>query len=433
MIAVWVVFCTEAIISFALKSILPYPDGLDTYSIVLIFIQFVTLCISAIRFGKTNYERFLLFFHIVLWTVLVIRSSLIPFTSNNFEDAYRFHIVAEYKSHGVTPKIYGGNYGGVYTDLQGLIYFFFGPRMYIIEYFGLLCAYSMNEILISILRRFELKRTDYKVAVAFLIISLNSIWNGSIYTREPIIRLIIAISLFFFCQWYDCGKSKYIYIAMLFSAVGAAFHSGVISLALGYSIIYILYDHKHHRFNLNRNNMIKIILVILAFAGLWIFFRHILFGYFERADSLEDVTGQSGIQGRGGSGYKAGFSISNPILGFLINTPIRIIYFLLVPFPWRWRGIIDIVSFFFSSLYYSYGEYLACKVLYKKKKGKYINLVIACLLVVLCGYTIYSWGTSNAGTALRHRDKFLPVYIILLALSLKYKHTDSLATKEERV
>ena len=36
--------------------------------------------------------------------------------------------------------------------------------------------------------------------------------------------------------------------------------------------------------------------------------------------------------------------------------------------------------------------------------------------IALCAALIFAWGVSNAGTAVRHREKFMTVYILLIAL-----------------
>ena len=35
---------------------------------------------------------------------------------------------------------------------------------------------------------------------------------------------------------------------------------------------------------------------------------------------------------------------------------------------------------------------------------------------------IFSWGVRNAGTALRHRDKFISIYIVMLILCIEQKN-----------
>ena len=43
-------------------------------------------------------------------------------------------------------------------------------------------------------------------------------------------------------------------------------------------------------------------------------------------------------------------------------------------------------------------------------------MIIVFTIIALCGALIFAWGVSNAGTAMRHREKFLMVYMLLIAL-----------------
>jgi len=51
-----------------------------------------------------------------------------------------------------------------------------------------------------------------------------------------------------------------------------------------------------------------------------------------------------------------------------------------------------------------------------KRDVKNKNTIIVVLLIVIIGLVVFAWGVSNAGTALRHRDKFIGLFILLLAL-----------------
>lgn len=97
------------------------------------------------------------------------------------------------------------------------------------------------------------------------------------------------------------------------------------------------------------------------------------------------------------------------------DTPVRMFYFVASPLPWSWRGLSDIIAFFFSSLVFLYVYYRAYQEL---KKGDTRNRTMILIFVVLslCSALIFAWGVSNAGTAVRHREKFIVIYMVLFAL-----------------
>ena len=153
-------------------------------------------------------------------------------------------------------------------------------------------------------------------------------------------------------------------------------------------------------------------LILAAKVG-YVYFGDYLLARFTNSgiSGLDDLVEISERTGRGGSGYRAGLSISNPLLDFAVNTPIRVAYFVLSPMPWDWRGIADIVAFCFSSLYY----FIVFYYVYRAHKRKIVsdnkrNLMMACFIVIVLGYVVFSLGVSNAGPAMRHRDKSSPLY-----------------------
>ena len=84
-----------------------------------------------------------------------------------------------------------------------------------------------------------------------------------------------------------------------------------------------------------------------------------------------------------------------------------------------WRGMADITAFMFSSLYYLVTILSVLKYL---RLGEATNkrnrvIVISLFVVALATSFVFAWGTSNAGTASRHRDKMVTLMAILWALS----------------
>ena len=119
-----------------------------------------------------------------------------------------------------------------------------------------------------------------------------------------------------------------------------------------------------------------------------------------------------------GSGYLQ--SVTTTSLGQIIAyLPLFMFYFLYSPTPDMFRGLLDIISFILNSsiyLYFTfYGFYLYRKIkkrltLTEKKIVKY--LFISAIFTV----AVFSVGTRNAGTAMRHRDKIVPLLIVIFAI-----------------
>ena len=145
-------------------------------------------------------------------------------------------------------------------------------------------------------------------------------------------------------------------------------------------------------------------------------YGNILFGYMEGVESAEDVLAKSANYSTGGAAYDVSLVDDNSILGLIVNSPIRMFYFLASPLPWDWRGLNDMIAFIGNALLYTVSLYYGFKSI-KNKNFENKNIIIVLLIIALASAFLYSWGVSNAGTALRHRDKFIVNFILILIVS----------------
>lgn len=241
---------------------------------------------------------------------------------------------------------------------------------------------------------------------------------SALLLRESLIILFLIIAAYYLMKWwhYDGAKN----IAMTISAALAAtwLHSGVVAAVFAFCIIFAVSEKRDgQKVILFNFKTISIMLVI--FIAALIFSQTIgksFLTYLGGIESAKDVVSRSQNYVEGGSAYNVSIVNSDSTVGLLINSPIRILYFILAPMPWDWRGLNDIIAFAFSGCFYGYTLYIGIKAYRQKYKNKY--LLLALLLTACTSAFIFSWGVSNAGTALRHRDKFVVIYLLLFAIGL---------------
>ena len=159
-----------------------------------------------------------------------------------------------------------------------------------------------------------------------------------------------------------------------------------------------------------------------------VFFGDALYNKFKKSEdkSITEIASGVSAGAYGGSAYLVGQQ-NETTLQVVINTPIRMLNFIAAPVPWTWRGPNDIIAFFTSTLIYVAALYYSYKVI-RMNNAKSKNLVIALLICAFIAMIIFAWGVSNAGTAMRHREKFLPLFITMLAISYdqyKYPQNDN--------
>ena len=276
---------------------------------------------------------------------------------------------------------------------------------------NLLTNLNMYKILVKL-------KIDLKIRRFLLFISILSpislIFKSGIL-REAIIIMFVSYSLKYFIDYIISGNNKEILKSFIFIGIGSIFHSGVIFLASGY--FFGLLSGK-------KNQKVYQILTIIITILLFIIFKDKLLeklggGDIDRIIVANNYTSLK----EASSGYLK--NISTTSLGqIVIYLPLFIFYFLYSPTPDMIRGVMDIVTFLLNSSIYIYLT-LTIIFFYKKIK-KRLNLkekmIIKSLIIgTLFTISVFSIGTRNAGTAIRHRDKIvLPLIIVSGIIQNKY-------------
>ena len=238
-----------------------------------------------------------------------------------------------------------------------------------------------------------------------------------LFLREAPVCLSLTYSVYCFYHWLKDGKTWSFLLAFAAALVGAWFHSGSVAVVIGYIAVIMLYDRQKGRYRPNMRSTLPAVLLSLVLIYLYLNYGDTLFGKFAKVDSLEDIGNTSEY---GGSSYAQYVGNSATPLNMLIFTIPRIIYFLFSPFPWQWRGLSDIIAFFFSSLFYLVTVIQALR--YLRSGNEKNRIVLIALLIVAAATTfVFAWGVSNTGTAARHREKMVLIYGMIYAISLEPK------------
>lgn len=236
---------------------------------------------------------------------------------------------------------------------------------------------------------------------------------SSIFLRESLVTFLITASIYFFIKWMQGGDTFCFLFAILLSIVGCLFHSGCVGISIGYVICSLLYDPYEQKIHTSLNGVVLAFIFALGIAFLYLNYGDAFLSKFTRLETIQDIANTR--DGAGSSYVKYVGNSNNPVNMLLFTLP-RIVYFLFSPFPWQWRGVVDIIAFFFSGLFYLVTIINAIGYLHSKEQKN--REVVICLLIVafFCTF-IFAWGVSNTGTASRHRDKMVCLYGILFALT----------------
>ena len=247
---------------------------------------------------------------------------------------------------------------------------------------------------------------------------------SAITMREVAIVLPFVGSVYCLVKWRIAGRYRLLPWAVLWAVVGQLFHTGMITVTVSVLAIgsfYVMREHGRHLFRVRfRRLNLGVTLGALVLTGVivgaaWIAFSA---GYaidkLQRLLTTDFVTALSSWQGevaRGRASYLGWLSPGN-LLDLVVQAPVRLVYFLGSPFLWQISGIGDLFGFLDGLVY----VVLFVVVLRHIRKGAIAHptyrMIALIAILAIVGFALV---TSNYGTAFRHRAKFLPILVTLVA------------------
>lgn len=297
---------------------------------------------------------------------------------------------------------------------MGIIDKIFGPHRVTIQYFNTFFFMNSAYFTHKTLSNFSVPTKIKYFLLIWMLFSPQSIKTSSASCREGFISFFVAFSVYSFCMFIKYKNKKKLIFSFASVILGCILHSGVIALLGGYIFHMVMYDNKNENYKFSVKSIIIIFSIILFLVPIFFIFGNSMFTKFAYVNDIEDITNRGTTFSGGGSDYVVPFGDS------IIGTPFRALYFQLVPLPWHWRNLVDICVFILLSL-----PHIFIMKLYFQNI-KYISIMrrkICHLLIfsAVCISIVFGWGCRNVGTAIRHRDKFTPIYVCLLGLLIAPK------------
>lgn len=316
---------------------------------------------------------------------------------------------------------------GAFPQVTGEIISRIGVSRLYVQFLLMLCSVVALHLLDAMLREINVDTVRRRRVMYIVCLMPNFAILSSIFLRESIVAFFVALSLWAFIKWWVNGRERWFLFAFAAVFFASRFHSGTAAMAIGYIAIRFLYDKRRKVFHTSWKNILPTIVFVAVFVYLYTNHKDVLFGKMANIETIDDIASGHGM---GGSTYAAYVGNSSTPLNMLIYTLPRIVFFLFSPFPWHWRGLSDIIAFCFNSVFYLWTVYSACKYLRSKETGNR-SLLIALVLIALVTVFVFAWGTSNTGTAVRHRDKMVILYGAIWAISNKYLLMKNKRTNKE--
>lgn len=413
MIFAWIGFLISILVLSLLKPLI-YDFEVVVMIIISINIPLVVFAISS-EFKKGLRELILFAYFIriatMLWDIYAKKIYMLPHSGRDTEGFFKS---AELISNNIT-LINEPIYGGVYSKFLGVLFYISHSERLLGQYINVLLGITIIIIIYKILRLLKINNKVLNISILLIAFFPHAIIFSGILLRENIICMFVVTSLYFFVKWYINGYIKNFFLSLLCIVAASIFHSGTIVISIGYLFMFMFFKHKKNKFVFD----IKSILFFLSFIFItWTLFvfTHVddfIFYKFDKVNEINDLYDVASSRA-GGSAYLNGLTI-NSLWELIAYAPIYMFYFLTSPLPMNWRGLNDILSFFMDGLIYfmliSYSLLNLNRINIKEKP-----IIFGILIMLLITVFVFGIGVQNAGTALRHRHKLLPIFIMFFAI-----------------
>ena len=337
----------------------------------------------------------------------------IPFSGSDSEGFYLTSVAYYY-----------GDMSGVYTKYPYVInamYQIVGLNRFAVQYVNILCWSFCAFFMQKSCKLLQINKFLRIIAIGLLSVLPFHICISSILMRDMIVTLSIMWATYCILKWMNDGKYTNLLIGVIVTVPVILLHNCVLAMLVVIGMMAALYAPEKRRFCIEKKAIVILTLGVVGIAAA-IFVPSI-----RRAALSQIPIADGGIlnsinarlhyfyTNTGGSTYLLNEYVDD-YGELLIGTIQRIIYFLLSPVPWMWRGFSDMAGFLASTSMTIIAVFLMVISFIYKKKAAYRTCLFEVILFVS---GIFAWGVSNGGTAMRHREKLLGVIILLGVYSVQ--------------
>ena len=237
--------------------------------------------------------------------------------------------------------------------------------------------------------------------------------------REAYLTCILMFGLVWVARWSREGKVRQAIWAFLLFGVGTFFHGSIFLVAFAFLVVIASKILLRGGQSIIRGRLRLTALIGLIVIGGGLLYWGLSGAYVDKLGRLTDIFDLQRWVSYSQAKYYADGHASNSVypgwtapetVGDLVwAIPVKIIYLLFSPFPWDMRTPAHLIGVIDGLLYLG-----LIIIITRNIKTIWLNPAARTVLLVILPFIFaYAIGTSNFGTSIRHRAKFVGVLIML--------------------
>lgn len=296
-----------------------------------------------------------------------------------------------------------------FSALMGAMLSMFGRSILVIEWLNI----SMGLVVVALVYLLALNcgadRSQARRAALIMALVPSTAQYSVVALREMVLVLPFMIGLVALTARRSHVTASGMLLFAFWCSVAAMFHGammiGIAGLGAGAFVFQLFASRQpgQSRPNLIWNLILLLVLAILVSLASDLVSEVGLnkVGSVNSSNLVSQLNAASQQAARGGSGYLHDFSVDD-YGDVALSVPLRLAYFFFSPMPWDIRSAGHLLGFLDVLLYaFCFREF------WRASRANALSpKVVMVLGVVMTIALAYAFGSSNAGTAIRHRAKF---------------------------
>ncbi len=357
-------------------------------------------------------------------------------------DANKFDLWAfAYSADGwkETFKWYPGARSHFYPWLMSLVYLVTGRSFLLLQaisvFVGVLSVYATWLLGSEVWNDRAGRRAAWVMALFPTVVMYSAL-----PLREAYLTCILMFGLVWVARWSREGKVRQAIWAMLLFGVGTFFHGAIFLVAFAFLVViaWKMFSQGMSSFLQGRLRLTALIGLIVIVGGL--LYWGLSGAYVDKLGRLTDIfdfqrwvsysQAKYYADGRTGNAVYPGWTAPETVGDLVWAIPVKVIYLLFSPFPWDMKTPAHFIGVIDGLLYLG-----LIIIITRNIKTIWLNPAARTVLLVILPFIVaYGIGTSNFGTSIRHRAKFVGVLIMLSSfwfarLVIRRKPIDSVENK----
>jgi len=389
----------------------------DFSGILLIFLFYLILFFF---FKKNTTVLLIISFAYFIRILLMLTGYYLFPLPESLWDSRAFEYYASLNSKISINEIYKltlADYFKTFSNLLALVYKITGRSpLVLLSFLNFISILTIIIISNCSYKIWQSENAKMKSLIFLSILPINILYSVSIL-REVLILFFMSLSILMLINYIKSNRYIYIYLSIFLFSLNIFFHAPLLT-GLIPIIIFFFIQSLRDLFNGIISGTLKlapifnaILIFFIIYNGLIFSWEKAIYSHFITSNIIENLVIHAENTYISGASFPLYILPTNNYELFYL-LPLRMIYFLFSPFPWDISKPIHLFGLFDSFITLIIFYYLI-KNFKEIKMNKNSLLLISIFLIILI---VYSLGTGNFGTAIRHKYKFLFIIIILTSM-----------------